>query len=379
MASNFIPNSFQHPNIYVDKYMPFLTDKELRVLIYMMRRIFGFHKRQDHISLSQITDGIFNAQGERLDYGAGLSRPAAVKAISGLAQYRIIEEVAENDPATNCGKAYALELDEDMVDFEGLQRRKMAGKKVEERRTRKGREAIGAKRELVNAINQQDIKERGQCDLPPLVNAINPPQLMRLTHNIQVETQKETQIRAAKSNVDFSRGAEQQSLLDEDKQTVEQPREGSTSVDSSKRGAKSKQPSQKPPIPREPDLLFDAIAAVWNTAPGMTGKIKQQLTGNIPAKHADAISNFDEPATPDEVQRFAEWYAKKCIGCDMPLSRVAIQTHFYAFRRAHAAQERQSAPKVRYQNGRKLIYNSDSQKWYDVGPDDRDYQEDYAS
>lgn len=176
-----------------------------------------------------------------------------------------------------------------------------------------------------------------------------------------------------------ARGAEQQSLLDEDKLTVEQPKKGSILVDSSKRGAKSKQPSQKPPIPREPDLLFDAIAETWKTAPGMTGKIKQQLTGNIPANSGELASNFDQPATPDEVRAFGQWYAKKCINCDMPLSRPAIQTHFYAFRRAHAAHERQNAPKVRYQNGRKLIYNSDSQKWYDVGPDDRDYQEDYAS
>lgn len=367
MASQFIPNSFQHPNIYVDKYMSFLTNNELRVLIYMMRRIFGFHKRQDNISLSQITEGIVTMQGERLDYGAGLSRPAAVKAISGLTQYGLVVEVEDNDPATNNGKCYALELDESRVNFEGLFYRKGVFREVETERTQKGRDALEAKRP-VNPIDQQE-KKSGKSHLPGLVNDIDRAQLIPLTHNRPVETQKETTSHVEKSNNDFPRAATietpQQSLFDNLSETTT---DGYTVVE-------SKQPVlSKERAPKKPDALFDAIAEVWQSAPGMTGKIKQQLTGKIPEKKPDYVTNFDVPTTPEEVRAFGEWYTKTCKGCPMPLSRDKIQNHFYAFRRAHSAKARKATPKTRVQNGRLLEYNSDSMKWYDIGPAPLNYQ-----
>ena len=50
--STFVPNSFQTPNDYVDEIMPYLTGEEFKVLIYAVRRILGFQKRQDRTSLS---------------------------------------------------------------------------------------------------------------------------------------------------------------------------------------------------------------------------------------------------------------------------------------------------------------------------------------
>ena len=76
--SKIVPNSFQTPNLYVDRLMPLLTDIELRVLVYMTRRILGFNRREDQISLSQFTDGLISTKnGEQLDYGAGVSKEAA--------------------------------------------------------------------------------------------------------------------------------------------------------------------------------------------------------------------------------------------------------------------------------------------------------------
>jgi len=62
--SNFIPNSFQTPNAYVDQFMYLLSGTEYKVLCYLVRRIFGFQKRQDRVSIPQITQGIRKRDGD---------------------------------------------------------------------------------------------------------------------------------------------------------------------------------------------------------------------------------------------------------------------------------------------------------------------------
>ena len=87
--NDFIPNFTQVPNIVLDNMMSSLNESELKVLLYICRRTYGFHKEKDAISLSQITDGIM-VNGERLDKGTGLSKRAVVSAISSLTLKNII-------------------------------------------------------------------------------------------------------------------------------------------------------------------------------------------------------------------------------------------------------------------------------------------------
>jgi hypothetical protein len=67
-----------------------LTEAELRVLLYIVRRTFGWKKELDNISLSQITGGIVKRDGIRLDWGAGVAKSSAVRAIKGLVEKGII-------------------------------------------------------------------------------------------------------------------------------------------------------------------------------------------------------------------------------------------------------------------------------------------------
>jgi hypothetical protein len=67
-----------------------LTEAELRVLLYIVRRTFGFKKDADAISLSQLTDGIIKTDGIRLDWGAGVKRAAASRAVQSLERKGII-------------------------------------------------------------------------------------------------------------------------------------------------------------------------------------------------------------------------------------------------------------------------------------------------
>jgi hypothetical protein len=67
-----------------------LTEAELRVLLYIVRRTFGWKKELDNISLSQITGGIVKRDGTRLDWGAGIAKSSAVRAIKGLVEKGVI-------------------------------------------------------------------------------------------------------------------------------------------------------------------------------------------------------------------------------------------------------------------------------------------------
>jgi len=67
-----------------------LTEGELRLVLYIIRHTFGWKKDSDAISLSQISEGIFRKDGSRLDWGAGISRATAARAVTGLERKGII-------------------------------------------------------------------------------------------------------------------------------------------------------------------------------------------------------------------------------------------------------------------------------------------------
>jgi hypothetical protein len=78
------------PDEFFDVLAVELSEAELRVLLYIMRRTFGFKKHADAISLSQLTSGIRRRDGTVLDQGTGLSKPSVLKAVSGLQDKGII-------------------------------------------------------------------------------------------------------------------------------------------------------------------------------------------------------------------------------------------------------------------------------------------------
>ena len=86
-----VPNYTQTPNEIFDKFLSKLSHAEMKVLLYIVRRTFGFHKeyKGDAISLSQICRGIIKKDKETgetkvLDEGTGLSKKSAILAIKNL-------------------------------------------------------------------------------------------------------------------------------------------------------------------------------------------------------------------------------------------------------------------------------------------------------
>lgn len=75
------PNYTQIPNIFFDAQMAQMGEPELRVVLCAMRKMFGFHKSYDAISLSQF---------EKM---TGLSRPAVVKGIEAAVTRGVMQQV----------------------------------------------------------------------------------------------------------------------------------------------------------------------------------------------------------------------------------------------------------------------------------------------
>jgi hypothetical protein len=78
------PRYTQVPDELFDNLMAHLSGAELKVLLYIIRRTFGFKKDSDNISLKQICQGIITRDGEVLDHGTGLSLSTVQIALKGL-------------------------------------------------------------------------------------------------------------------------------------------------------------------------------------------------------------------------------------------------------------------------------------------------------
>lgn len=85
------PTTTPTPDEIFDVWLSELTGSELKVLLYIVRRTFGFRKDSDAISLSQITQGIRKKNGEILDRGTGISRKSAYKAVQALEERGLIK------------------------------------------------------------------------------------------------------------------------------------------------------------------------------------------------------------------------------------------------------------------------------------------------
>ena len=85
------PRYTQIPDIVFDELQHRLSGAEYKVLMYILRRTFGFKKDADNISLRQMREGIVKSDGTRLDHGAGVqSKATLVSAVRKLEEMGII-------------------------------------------------------------------------------------------------------------------------------------------------------------------------------------------------------------------------------------------------------------------------------------------------
>src|SRR5687768_16486394 len=105
------PNTTPVPDVLFDELLLQLDNAELRVLLYIIRRTYGFKKSSDDISIGQMVDGITRRDGTVLDGGTGMAKSSVTRALSGLLAKKII--VARRNQSRERGNeptTYALRL-----------------------------------------------------------------------------------------------------------------------------------------------------------------------------------------------------------------------------------------------------------------------------
>ena len=84
------PHYTQVPDELFDTLMVELSGAELKVLLYIIRRTFGFKRDSDTISLSQMLGGLKSRDGRQLDRGVGISKRSLLAALRSLHERGII-------------------------------------------------------------------------------------------------------------------------------------------------------------------------------------------------------------------------------------------------------------------------------------------------
>jgi phage replication O-like protein O len=92
------PTYTQVPDEVFDELMPILSGSEFKVLMYVIRRTFGFQKGSDRISKAQMEFGIRRKDGSILDGGTGLSRRAIRLAVESLVEKDILIKITHQSP-----------------------------------------------------------------------------------------------------------------------------------------------------------------------------------------------------------------------------------------------------------------------------------------
>lgn len=92
-------NTTPVPDILFDELMADLSNAELRALLYIIRRTYGFKKVADAISFNQFMEGIKTKDGRVLDRGCGVkNRTTLSKALASLEERKCISSSKGKDP-----------------------------------------------------------------------------------------------------------------------------------------------------------------------------------------------------------------------------------------------------------------------------------------
>lgn len=92
------PTTTQTPDLLFDYWQTRLTGAEMRVLLYAVRRTYGFKKDDDNISLDQFEHGITTEAGVVLDEGCGCSRKSILRAVKLLVDKDLLLKTRRQGP-----------------------------------------------------------------------------------------------------------------------------------------------------------------------------------------------------------------------------------------------------------------------------------------
>lgn len=79
------------PSLLLEEWLTVLDHSELKCLLYICRRTWGFRKEWDAISWEQFEFGVVDRNGKHVDFGIGLSRSSMKRLIKKLETRGLIE------------------------------------------------------------------------------------------------------------------------------------------------------------------------------------------------------------------------------------------------------------------------------------------------
>jgi hypothetical protein len=94
------PTFTQIPNVFLDEHMALLESGELRVLLYITRRTFGFgfHNHPEaNLTIQQIAEGLVLKNGTRKDNGTGMDTRTVQRSIKTLVEKGLVRRVMRYD------------------------------------------------------------------------------------------------------------------------------------------------------------------------------------------------------------------------------------------------------------------------------------------
>src|SRR5437764_9875076 len=106
------PNTTPVPDVVFDAFLSVLGEAELKALLYIIRRTFGFKRDRDPISFNQFLRGITTRDGRVLDEGCGVrDRTTLSKALKSLEAKGIISsEKGVDERGENVTTVYSLKF-----------------------------------------------------------------------------------------------------------------------------------------------------------------------------------------------------------------------------------------------------------------------------
>ncbi len=139
--ASLLPNTFQTPNLLVDRLMPLLLDSELRVVIFAYRHILGWtdtvSDRQAALSISAFEHGF------RGSPGCGLGHKAIIDALDRVAGFGVLRKIGTPGPK---GQRWGIPEREDEINWSKLQQRMADRKARNQDRTTKASRALQQQR-----------------------------------------------------------------------------------------------------------------------------------------------------------------------------------------------------------------------------------------
>ena len=103
------PNFTQIPNGLLDKHMALLENGELRVLLYITRRTFGFGRTSADMTIQQIATGYVLPSGKRADNGAGMDTRSVQRSLKTLIEKGLVKREMRFDESKHpLPSSYAL-------------------------------------------------------------------------------------------------------------------------------------------------------------------------------------------------------------------------------------------------------------------------------